>query len=79
MGAQGGVSISPNPASDEVHIEWQGKSGVGFKVIDIQGNITIQSTLQEGDNTLPINHLSKGIYIIKIDNIPEPAKLSIIR
>jgi uncharacterized delta-60 repeat protein len=62
-------AISPNPTSDQLTITLrENRPNTLCSIIDNLGKEVLQFNVSEGDNTLDVNHLDKGIYIVKIDS-----------
>ncbi len=60
------ISVYPNPAKEKLYIN--GVSDFSKVVItDATGKIISRSILSSGEHFLNINHLSKGIYFLKIE------------
>ena len=57
-------SISPNPASDYIHISLNEPQTFSVKIYDINGKLLIETD----KSTIPINILKSGIYIINLSN-----------
>ena len=63
--------IYPNPAKASVTIECDNPSNIAnqpFTIIDALGKIVLKGILNEGDNSINVEQLSKGIYYVKIAN-----------
>lgn len=59
------LSIYPNPANDKLQIIADNNNYIAT-IIDLNGRKVIQKTLSENDNTININIIPNGIYIIKL-------------
>jgi ligand-binding sensor domain-containing protein len=63
--------VYPNPVTDLLFIESRKntRNDVYIKVIDVTGKIVITSTLKKNKNivSLDLSHLSKGIYIVRLE------------
>lgn len=72
------ISISPNPASQRIHISWDDHSQkhLNIRIYNIFGEIMLESILFN-HNDIDISHYPKGFYILKSNKIIE--KLIIIR
>jgi hypothetical protein len=58
------IQIYPNPSTNVIHINQNNQSIDKIEIIDLKGNI-ILSKFEEFEN-INVNHLSLGIYILKI-------------
>ncbi|MBK8441959.1 MAG: T9SS type A sorting domain-containing protein [Sphingobacteriales bacterium] len=79
LGAQGGVSIAPNPADDVVYIEWNGKEGTNLTIYDMNKKPMMKVRLETGNNPVSIRALPIGIYLLQIEGTAQVSKLSIVR
>ena len=62
---QQGVSIYPNPVSNELHVGLEDEAGI--QLINMNGQIVYE---QEGvlDHTIDVNGFSPGLYILQVRN-----------
>jgi surface protein len=60
-----GISVYPNPASNELHINTESKAT--FKMFNAIGKQIITSNLTQGDNNINIQQLSQGVYVAVIE------------
>lgn len=58
--------IFPNPAVNMIKVT--GNSGTSLKIFDITGNMVKSIILNEGENSIDISNLSKGLYIVQSRN-----------
>lgn len=71
------LSISPNPASEYLHVEAFCPSGQGeLTLTDRLGNVLIRKTLSSAQSVqdLDIRTLAPGIYIIRLNDKPKPSE-----
>lgn len=61
---QNNVSIYPNPAADNVHITTAMR--YSYNLCDITGKTMLTGELPQGDNTISLNNLNSGIYLLKL-------------
>jgi hypothetical protein len=59
-----GISMYPNPAQSHIHIDGI-LDGDQVQIRDINGRVMYNSTLSKGQ-PVPIEHLSSGMYFIKL-------------
>jgi hypothetical protein len=64
-------SIYPNPASDQVTIEYTGAEEPQMMLMNICGQVVMEKKLRSGANQVNTGHLSQGVYIMLIfkDNL----------
>jgi hypothetical protein len=61
------INVYPNPTSDNIHFEINGLPQTGYlEIITMEGKTMGKHILQDGINTVNVEHLSKGIYFYKI-------------
>ena len=59
------IVISPNPTQAIIKINNLSKKSI-LNIIDLKGNIILESTIEPGQNQVNIRECSAGIYILKI-------------
>jgi len=61
------VKVYPNPASDNIHIEIGNEEWVGgtIQIMNFMGQVVFTNTLTSNKETISIEHLSSGLYIIQ--------------
>lgn len=62
----GGMKIYPNPADQLIMIEIPLESEVVF--YNVQGKKVHSVQLQGGSHTVDVSHLSKGLYVVRLNN-----------
>ncbi|MAX78768.1 MAG: hypothetical protein CL843_01155 [Crocinitomicaceae bacterium] len=70
------MQLYPNPAKDMVTVELTEKSQVS--IYNVQGQLQFRKTLPAGANTLPLDQLSSGIYIVKADDLGLSLRVAVI-
>ena len=62
--------VYPNPASLFVNIEFDNlpETGTTIEIIDVNGKSLIKKTLESRTNTIEINQLSTGMYILRVNS-----------
>jgi ligand-binding sensor domain-containing protein len=58
------VKIYPNPATTEIHVDGQTTSGL-LTISAVNGQQLLQKTLMKGSNTIPVDGLKAGIYLLR--------------
>ncbi|MES2732526.1 MAG: T9SS type A sorting domain-containing protein, partial [Bacteroidota bacterium] len=69
VAAAASLKLSPNPASDQVNLSWEGLegNGVALTIINAQGKQVHQQTVKgASSHLLNTAHLSNGLYIIQL-------------
>lgn len=59
------VHIFPNPATDKLSVIVNKETG--YQILDATGRIKLIGTLSPADNSIEVNDLSEGIYLLQID------------
>lgn len=59
------TAVYPNPANTMLNISV--KENTNIKIVDMLGAVVATQQLQTGNNTVDVNHLTKGIYFISND------------
>jgi hypothetical protein len=62
------ASIYPNPARDALNDKWKDKSGLAYKIINAVGQVVVSGNLLSGLNTINIQKLAPGFYIIELND-----------
>ncbi|HVX00979.1 MAG TPA: T9SS type A sorting domain-containing protein, partial [Candidatus Babeliaceae bacterium] len=60
-----GVSVYPNPATDELNITTQAL-GISYKLMSITGVSLQNGLLNQGNNTIPVNNIATGMYLLQL-------------
>ena len=65
-----GVTVFPNPFVNELNIDFgQKNNSLDLIIIDLMGNVFLKKTIvNEKQIHFETDFLSKGIYIVKIEN-----------
>lgn len=61
-----GVSIYPNPSSEQLFIELTDYKNIVAEILNVQGQLLQSVPLQSTVTTIPIYDLTSGIYFVKI-------------
>ena len=62
------LNIYPNPVQYDVFIEVNGATKLHGRIIDINGRIIKEISLQNGINMINMNGLAKGVYLLNINS-----------
>ncbi len=63
------VSLYPNPALSVLNIKTnENLANQTYAITDALGKIVLKGKLNEGDNSFNVEHLSKGIYYLKVSD-----------
>ena len=73
-----GLKIFPNPAQDQLTIEWKDGMHVYLELFDLLGRKVAGFDSSGGRQYLDIAHLQEGVYFVVIDGV-EVRKLMIVR
>lgn len=61
-------SVSPNPSSDFVEVEYAGEESPDFQVgiYNEQGKLIYSSRIKQKKNKIDVKNIRSGIYILKV-------------
>lgn len=62
-----GVSVYPNPATNELTISVQ-LTGITYKLLNVTGSIMQTGSLNQGNNTISVNAFASGVYLLQLIN-----------
>jgi hypothetical protein len=62
------LSAFPNPAQDELHVQWDGAAPADALWIDVQGRVAGAARLQPGRTTLDVDDLDAGAYMLRVQD-----------
>ncbi|PLX07443.1 MAG: hypothetical protein C0596_10935 [Marinilabiliales bacterium] len=61
------IDVFPNPADDIIYIDLFNKKDYMFKLVNITGQIVVESLLKDGLNTIDVKKINqKGLYLVQI-------------
>jgi len=60
------IQLYPNPATDMLHVNCEDNGQI--KMIGLSGQMVMQSTATKGVNTLNVQHLLPGLYMLQFTN-----------
>ncbi|MES2734301.1 MAG: family 43 glycosylhydrolase [Bacteroidota bacterium] len=69
LAAATSLKLSPNPASDQVNLEWEnaGQEGVSITIVDMKGAVVYSSAANTGHSMqLNTGHFQSGIYAVHL-------------
>jgi surface protein len=61
------LKLYPNPVLSVLNID-NNLTNQPYNIIDTLGRVILKGNLNEGDNSINVEHLSKGIYYLKVAN-----------
>ncbi len=70
---QAGIMVYPNPADDQITIEWNGhgKSNATVKMYDLSGSLILESTMNRASSSeylsIDVNDIPAGVYMIQTE------------
>ena len=59
----------PNPANNFIYIQNIQSNTAKIEIINLQGQIIVNEMISKADNRINIQNLSKGIYILKVNEL----------
>jgi hypothetical protein len=61
------INVYPNPAKEQLFISYEGNEKLQLKLYNLVGQIVeIKQSRQAKNLQIPLNHLSKGVYLLEI-------------
>jgi glucuronoarabinoxylan endo-1,4-beta-xylanase len=73
------LQIYPNPAKNEIFVEWKSADAV-YSIIDAKGGIvSYKAKLTNGKNRIDVSKLSSGLYLIEITDSGKSFKSKFIK
>jgi hypothetical protein len=71
--------VWPNPTTDIVNIKSKISGEVDYEVYDLKGSQLIKGSLDNGNGQVNVQHLQKGVYILKMINDDRSSVQKIIK
>jgi hypothetical protein len=65
--AVGTLDVFPNPAMDQITVPLEGMGLAAYAILDAQGRLVQQGRLSRERDTVPVAHLERGAYILRLD------------
>lgn len=59
-------NIAPNPFENNITINHNSSNSTIFQLIDLSGKIIIESTIEKGQNTISLENIANGSYLVKL-------------
>jgi uncharacterized repeat protein (TIGR01451 family) len=60
------LKIYPNPAKDNVRVEWNTKDKATLRLLDVSGKVIQTQMLNQNHTDIDLSKLSKGLYLIQL-------------
>ena len=73
------VKLYPNPTSEVLNIQIEGKQAGTILITDLTGKIVLQHNLDAAENRVNIASLAKGTYILKLQSLAGTYNTKIIK
>jgi len=70
------LNIYPNPVQQDLFVEFDGTTELNGKIIDIEGRILKEMTIQKGRNIIHMNGLAKGVYLLNVSSLDSPQQIT---
>jgi hypothetical protein len=58
----------PNPTPNELSLEWTELNKSTYSIVDVSGRILGKGILNQGVNTIGVEHLDAGVYFLKTEH-----------
>lgn len=64
------IDLFPNPAESKLYLKGEFDSEVSYRILDMQGKIVDEGSLDSGSSAIEIQSIESGAYqIVIIDNV----------
>lgn len=60
----------PNPASDQLYIQFNGTTSTELYLTDLRGQLVKTLTLHPGQQNIGLHNLAQGVYLLQLQGIP---------
>lgn len=61
------MSVSPNPASDNLNISLASVENANLKVVDVLGNVVLNETISNGTKNVDVSSFKNGVYFVIVE------------
>jgi hypothetical protein len=61
----GRLSAYPNPANNIIVVKNNSQQATEFRIYNLHGSMVSKGLLLNGENTVPVNNLTPGMYLIR--------------
>lgn len=62
------LRVFPNPTSDYIQLDYQGRHAINCTILDLQGRPLIHRLLKEGNERVGVQHLPVGTYLVHLQS-----------
>jgi hypothetical protein len=63
------IKMIPNPARSELNIDFGTINAKKINIFSIDGQLLISKQPQTGINSIPVNHLPEGVYLLQVESV----------
>jgi hypothetical protein len=61
------MTVSPNPASDDLNISLASVDNANVKVVDVLGNVVLNETIINGSKNVDVSSFKNGVYFVIVE------------
>ena len=61
------LTISPNPADDNVKIALEGIENSSVKIVDVLGNVVYNESINNGTKNIDVSNFKNGVYFVLVE------------
>jgi hypothetical protein len=61
------MTVSPNPASDNMYISLASVDNANVKVVDVLGNVVMNETISNGSKNVDVSSFKNGVYFVIVE------------
>ena len=65
---EGNIRVYPNPAIEKLHLDLHFLQEARFMIYDLNGRMVLEGKLVYGQNQVPVNEISSGVYILQVNH-----------
>ena len=70
------LNIYPNPIQQDLFVEFEGTTKLHGRIMDINGRILKEMTIQKGRTIIDMRGLAKGMYLLNVSSIDSPQQIT---
>lgn len=73
------LRVYPNPVKNELHIDRSEASLLNIEIFNVAGQLLLNTTLQEKNNSMNLRDFSQGIYFVKVKTFDKSKTFKIVK
>ncbi|MCB9260766.1 MAG: T9SS type A sorting domain-containing protein [Flavobacteriales bacterium] len=72
------VKMYPNPASNQVHFDFNGEKISTIRMFDLQGKLIVEESVLNNNHTLYLNSINDGLYLLELSGDNKVAQQKLV-